>query len=126
MPIEIRWLEPDKIIYETCRGQISGTEHCSALDTCLHYLDQANSPVNLIVDWRGAEAIPYLAESLPKAVRLRRHPNMGWLVIVPVNFELLYREDVLAKIVPFRYRFCLTCEQAIDFLRSSEANLAAA
>jgi len=126
MPIEIRWLEPQKIIHETCVGHISGAEHCSALDTCLHYLDQADAPVNLIVDWRGAEVIPYLAESLPKAVRLRRHLNMGWIVVVPANSALLYREGILAKIVPFRYRFCANCEQAIEFLYSPEAALAVA
>lgn len=121
MAVEISWLEPQKIIYQTFSGQVTGSEQCIALDTCLQYLDRADAPVHMIADWRNAEVFPYLAETLPRAVRLRRHQSLGWLVVVPTNYVLLYREEILAKIVPFHYRFSQSFEDAVQFLRSLEA-----
>src|SRR5690349_9690386 len=105
MPAELRWLEPGTIFIGSFPGDVTASGERDAIDKFIEYLDAAHNPIWVISDWRQAKSYPVLADFFQKAIKLLRHKNLAYVVVVPGNFVLSFWVDVLSKVVKFNVRF---------------------
>jgi hypothetical protein len=115
---ELRWHEPGRIFLCTYSGQVTADEITSDLQTILRHLDSATGPLHVIVDWRAATDYPYFADFIFPGLKILRHRNMGWIVLVGENRTVKLWVDLFEHIEDFRYKIVPSFEDATAFLRT--------
>jgi hypothetical protein len=117
--VELRWHEPGKTLACTYSGKVTPEDLTGPLEKIRKHFDDAASPLNVIVDWRQATDYPFFADFMFQGLKLIRHKNMGWIVLVGEDRTLKLWVDLFANISNFRYKIVSTFEEATEFLRTS-------
>jgi hypothetical protein len=112
MPVNLEWHSSLPVLQTTYKGALSANEYSAMYRRRLEMLDEASSPVILLVDAQGLESFPD-ATNVKRSGNVLLHGNVfRTLVVMP---ESLYHR--LSRVAPengLPVRFYASLDRALD------------
>ena len=106
----------DSAVLVTYSASITAHDQHMANLQFIAYLDAASHPLHVIADWRNANNYPIDFDIVPDMLRMLRHKNMGWIVVIGMNNVLSFWAEMFTKIAGLRYTSRDSVEEAAQFL----------
>lgn len=119
MAINVEWYS-DAAVLVTYTASITAHDQHLATLQFIAYLDAASQPLNVIADWRNANNYPIDFDIVPDVLKMLRHKNMGWIVVIGMNNVLRFWAEMFTRIAGLRYATCNAVEEAAEFLALRE------
>src|SRR5579885_165983 len=116
MSIAMEWYSRSAVLV-TYTDAITAKQQHEANLQFIAYLDAAAFPLHVIADWHNADNYPIDFDIVPDMLKMLRHRNMGWIVIVGMNNVLSFWAEFFTKMAGLRYTHCDSIEEAAQFLR---------
>jgi hypothetical protein len=116
MAFAMYWYELDSILIAECAGYLRIDVQAELFDWIAAQLDGAAHKVDLILEWRGADARSFCDGIAASTLGALKHPNMGQVAIVGMTPALHEWIDVFATIYGVKYVACQTVIEAARVL----------
>lgn len=101
MPINLHWADPSKtVICYTLIAPYTWTDFHEANEKCWQMIDNANMPVDLILNVSEVDRIPRNAHiHIPDALK-NTHPNLNMIVFVGMNVYTRTIRNSMSRLFP--------------------------
>ena len=119
MAINVEWYS-DSAVLVTYTASITAYDQHLANLQFIAYLDAASQPLHVIADWRNANNYPIDFDIVPDMLRMLRHKNMGWIVVIGMNNVLRFWAEMFTRMAGLRYTTRDSVAEAAEFLSIKE------
>lgn len=124
MPYEIQWLYEKRIINPAFFGVVTLEEMKAEIWELTEVTKTGKPPVHIIVDMSGVD---HLAANLLQIRKVTPPvtPEIGWVIIVGQNPLVRFISSISVQLSRAKYRFFATTDEALIFLKTRDADIAA-
>ena len=100
MPIDISWIQPNRVIYERFHGTITLEEMSAIQQEFLNYLNEGDAPVHAIIDLSAVRDFPKSISQIRKGLVSTGNTQLGRVVLVTgKNPVLRFISSVISQLI---------------------------
>ncbi len=117
MPYQLTWAPEPHIVLTTVTGISDAAQSEEWAKDIIEMMDNAaTESVHCIVDLRKMERITANILKMPIMMQFRRHPKLGWTVILGATPIIGFWIEMLSLVASGSCKLCKTMEDANTFL----------
>ena len=123
MSYQIEWLVEKQIVQATLADELAIDELHQLIAEIEHFLQQAITPVHLIIDTRFLESFPRGVQVHYAAFKPLRRECINWFLLVGENTLLQYLTSTISHLIGVKWRAYPDKSAAIEFLKQHDTNI---
>lgn len=119
MPVDVRWIDDGRVIYERFYGQVTIADLNAAQIMFRALLSGTTQRVHSLIDLRALEDYPRSLSQIRDSLTLLRSNQLGWIVLIThENAVIKFLGSVITQLmIPgASFTICATPQAAIEFL----------
>lgn len=126
MPIQIDWLQENRVLYERISGVVMADDLKVIPSALAPFLGNGSAPIHLLVDMRDVEEYPRNVRQLKDAMDNMNRSEIGWTLLITSDKVVRFLSSVTTQIlVPHaRMKVFDTPDDALRFLSEQDTTLA--